>query len=164
MAPNPKLEILRSQLSGSIDSFSKKRTQNKKKAFRVYLGATAISATVTILLGLQGVPDNRVVFVRNSALILSAIVTLLTGFDTFFNHRALWVRYTQTVTQLFRVQAKLDYLTAGEGKELPEADIDSLCEEMQQVLAETNKWWLDQRAEASSGPKPPKPAGGVLRR
>jgi hypothetical protein len=104
MKPNPKLQLLRSQLVASLDSFQRRRKQNKKKAFLVYLGATAISAVVTVLLGLQGIPDDKVVYIRNIALLLSATVTLLTGFDTFFNHRALWVRYTQTATQLLGLQ------------------------------------------------------------
>lgn len=157
MKPNPRLEVLRSQLNASLKSFQEKRRANKKKAFRVYLGATAISAVVTVLLGLQGVPDNKVVYVRNLALILSATVTLLTGFDTFFNHRALWMRYTQTVTQLFGLQNRLEYLTAVEGQEVPDTEVDRLFEDMQGTLADTNRWWLDQRAEAPAGPKPPNP-------
>lgn len=155
MKPNPKLEVLKSQLTGSLDSFQRKRRQNKKKAFFVYLGATAISALVTVLLGLQGVPDEKVVYIRNIALVLSATVTLLTGFETFFNHRALWVRYTQTVTQLLGVQARLNYLTTAESREVLETDVDRLFEEMHRALAETNKWWQDQRAEEPTGPKQP---------
>ncbi|PKN48135.1 MAG: hypothetical protein CVU59_00205 [Deltaproteobacteria bacterium HGW-Deltaproteobacteria-17] len=157
MKPNPKLDVLRSQLAEQLNSFQRKRGQNKKKAFLVYLGATAISAVVTVLLGLQGIPDDKVVYIRNIALILSATVTLLTGFDTFFNHRALWVRYTQTATLLLGLQAKLDYLSADEGREIPESEVDQLFEEMQRVLTETNRWWQNQRAEEPDGPKPPNP-------
>lgn len=160
MKPNPKLDLLKAQLMGYIASFEQKRNQNKKKAFLVYLGATAISAVVTVLLGLQGVPDEKVVYIRNIALILSAAVTLLTGFDTFFNHRALWVRYTQTVTQLFAVQAKLDYLLADVERDVPEAEVDRLFEEVQRALSETNRWWQDQRAEELPGPQPPDSTGG----
>jgi uncharacterized protein DUF4231 len=156
MKPNPRLEVLRSQLNTALNSFQKKRADNKRKAFRVYLGATAISAMVTVLLGLQGVSE-KAVWIRNVALILSATVTLLTGFDTFFNHRALWVRYTQTVTQFFGLQARLDYLTAVEGQEVPDGEVDRLFEEMQRILADTNRWWMDQRAEAPPGPKAPSP-------
>ena len=155
MKPNPKLDALRSQLVATLDSFQRKRAQNKKKAFLVYLGATAISAVVTVLLGLQGVPDDKVIYIRNIALILSAIVTLLTGFDTFFNHRALWVRYTQTATQLLSLQAKLDYLTAADTGEVSDGEVDQLFAEMQRILTETNRWWQDQRAEEPNAPKPP---------
>lgn len=154
MTRNPKLEVVRSQLTKCLNSFQQKREQNKKKAFLVYLGATLISAVVTVLLGLQGVPDDRVVYIRNIALILSATVTVLTGFDTFFNHRALWVRYTQTVTQLLGLQARLDYLTAAEALQVPEAEVDRLFENLQQTLVETDKWWQGQRAEEPVGPKP----------
>jgi hypothetical protein len=157
MKPNPKLDMLTSQLTRCLDSFQKKRQQNKKKAFLVYLGATGISAVVTVLIGLQGVPDDKVVYIRNIALILSATVTLLTGFDTFFNHRALWVRYTQTVSQLLGVQARLDYHTAAETQEVPETEVDRLFEEVQRILAETNRWWQDKLAEEPPGPKPPSP-------
>ena len=154
MTQNPKLEVLKSQLSGYLAAFEKKRERNKRKAFLVYLGATVISAVVTVLLGIQGVPEDKVIYIRNVALVLSATVTVLTGFDTFFNHRALWVRYTQTVTQLLGLQARLDYLTATAG-EVPEAEVDRLFEEMERILAETNRWWQDQRSEEPSGFKPP---------
>src|SRR5215471_12960988 len=106
MNENSKLDVLRSLINDSISSFEKKRNRNRNKAFLAHFGATAISAAVTVLLGLQGINDGQVIYVRNAALILSAIVTVLTGFDAFFNHRALWVRYTQTVSQLYEVRAK----------------------------------------------------------
>ena len=59
MNPMAKLDILKSELEAGLDSFQQKREQNKKKAFLVYLGATAISAIVTVLLGLQGIPDAK---------------------------------------------------------------------------------------------------------
>jgi hypothetical protein len=154
MTQNYKLEILKSQLSGYLDGFEQKRERNKRKAFLVYLGATVISAVVTVLLGIQGVPEDKVIYIRNIALVLSATVTVLTGFDTFFNHRALWVRYTQTVTQLLGLQARLDYLGAVKG-EIPDSEVDRLFEEMERILAETNRWWQDQRAEEPSGFKSP---------
>ena len=155
MIPRKKIELLKTQLTDYISSFERKRNQNKTKAFLLYFSATAISATVTVLLGLQGVEDENVVFIRNSALILSATVTLLTGFETFFNHRALWVRYTQTATELNAVQLKLNYLLADAESDVPENDVDRLFDEMQRALSETNRWWQDQRAEELPKPKPP---------
>ena len=147
MPSNPKLDVLNSQLTEALSSFEVKRLRNKKTAFRVYLGATVISAIVTVVLGLQGAWLNKV-YVQDTALILSSIVTTLMGFETFFNHRALWVRYTQTVSQLLSVRSKIQYLTANGSLETPDAALDSLFDELQSTLAQTNTWWQNQRSES----------------
>lgn len=108
------------------------------------------SAHPIALLGIQGVPEDEVVYIRNIALVLSATVTVLTGFDTFSNHRTLWVRYTQTVTHLLGLQARLDYLTAAAG-EVSDGEVERLFEEMERILAETNRRWQDQRSEGALG-------------
>lgn len=153
MKSTQKLHILKTQLTENLNSFQRKRENNKQKAFLVYFGATAISAIVTVLLGFQGIPDVKVVYIRNIALVLSTTVTLLTGFDTFFNHRALWVRYTKMVTLLLSLRARVDYLMASETQEIPENKVDEFFDEMQRILAETNRWWQDQRVENLRKPK-----------
>ena len=152
MSPILKLEALKYQLASHLESFEKKRVNNKKKAFFIYLSVTAISALVTVLLGLQGMSNGEIIWIRNIALILSATVTVLSGFDSFFNHRSLWVQYTQTFTELRGLQSRLHYLTATQ-EVLLDDEVDQLFDEMQKILLVTNKWWQDQRAEEPIGSK-----------
>jgi len=148
MPSNPKLDVLNSQLTEALSSFETKRVRNKAIAFRVYLGATVISAIVTVVLGLQGVQPSKTLYLQNAALILSSTVTTLMGFETFFNHRALWVRYTQTVSQLLSIRAKIQYITANGSMETPDTTLDSLFDELQTTLSQTNTWWQNQRSES----------------
>jgi hypothetical protein len=156
MSLEQKLGHLRNTLVSTLQSFEGKRKQNKRRAFMVYLGATMLSALVTVLLGLQGVADSKLLYIRNGALILSATVTVLTAFDTFFNHRALWVRYTQTVSHLRALQTELEYISEDH---LSEAQLDSLFQRMQEILANTNEWWQQERTDKS--PKSKVVPGGV---
>jgi uncharacterized membrane protein SirB2 len=145
---NPKLHVLHSQLTEALSAFETKRLRNKNTAFRTYLGATVLSAIVTVVLGFQGVPIDKVPYVQNAALILSSIVTMLMGFETFFNHRALWVRYTQTVSQLLSIRAKIQYLEANGSFGTQDVELDKLFDELQLTLTQTNNWWQSQRSES----------------
>ncbi|MGF7183691.1 hypothetical protein HDF11_005224 [Tunturiibacter psychrotolerans] len=83
-------------------------------------------------------------------------MTLLTTAETFFNHRALWVRYTQTVTQLYSISDKLDYLSAGQNADTEDKDLDKLFDELQRTFAQTNDFWKSERSEQAK----PKAAKG----
>jgi hypothetical protein len=147
-AMNPKLHVLNSQLKEALSAFETKRLRNKNTAFRTYLGATVLSAIVTVVLGFQGIPATKVPYVQNAALILSSVVTMLMGFETFFNHRALWVRYPQTVSQLLSIQAKIQYLEARGSFVTQDVELDKLFDELQLTLTQTNNWWQSQRSES----------------
>jgi hypothetical protein len=148
MAIAEKIAILSTLLDKQVNSFGRKRADNKRNAFVFHLAATALSAAVTVMLGWQGVSGADSTTLRNAALLFSAIATLLGTWDAFFTHRALWVRYTSTVTNLLALKSELEFRMAGE-KAITEEDVDHLYSRAEAALSETNVWWLQQRSEES---------------
>lgn len=150
MSADGKAKYLMDSLNQHLESFGKKRKENKDKAFWFKMFVTSFSAGTTILLGLQGLESitffNASIWVKNVALVFSAFVTLFSVWDTFFNHRALWVRYTKTITQLRGVKAELEYLSSNEGK-VKEEDVDRLYQKFQTILEATNAFWQSLRDE-----------------
>ena len=160
MSVDSKLKYLAESLKSQIESFHKRRTANKKRAFWIRMLATSFSAATTILLGLQGLEYIKFIdaslIVKNVALVLSAFVTLFGAWDAFFNHRALWIRYTKTLTELVGIKAELEYLSSG-NEGLKEEEIDRLFQKFQAALEETNSFWQSLRDDNASK-KPSEPA------
>ncbi len=140
-----KVKFLRENIDSQVESFSRRRNSNKQKAFLVKLGTSAAAGTATVILGFQGYIDP--VWAKNIALILSALITFVSAWDAYFNHRALWLRYTETVTELRSLLAELDYLTCSGTESLEEKKLDAIFHRYQEVLGETNSWWQNVRED-----------------
>ncbi len=150
MQAEERTEFLSKALGSNIDSFNRKRQNNKTKAFLFKMSITALGGATTVLLGLEDVSDPTLF--KNAALVCSALITLLSTFDAFFNHRALWVRYTQTYTELLAIQSDLNYALAGGPGTLQTDEIDALYRRFSLAMRRTNEWWQDTRRDESDAP------------
>jgi hypothetical protein len=148
-----KIEFFQQDLNKQRRTYQDYQKDNKKKAFRLKMSATALGLLTTVLVGLQlpeNTPEGITLILKNVALLTSAAVTFFTAVDAFFNHRALWIRYTITLSLLEVVKTQLDYLIAGSGQAPREKDIDQLFERYRSILEETNSSWTELRKGTDS--------------
>jgi hypothetical protein len=81
-----RVAFLREELERQMARASLKRSRDKAKAFRLQMATVALSATITVLLGIR-IGTRVQPVLANVALAFGALVTVLAAFDAFYNHR-----------------------------------------------------------------------------
>jgi ABC-type multidrug transport system fused ATPase/permease subunit len=150
--------FLRAELDRQHQQYVRRRRRDKRKSFALQMATVALSATITVLLGLR-VAAGLQRTLANLALVLGALVTVLAAMEAFFNHRGLWVSRTVTVRRLEELRRQADYQLAGlaDGEVQP-AVVDGLLARLEQILAEDQQAWLRLR---STEPQPLAPGQGA---
>ncbi|WP_156377550.1 SLATT domain-containing protein [Sphingopyxis sp. Root1497] len=148
-----KVDFLRKSLDRDADSFRRKIGRNKTSAFRTKIYVASAAAMLSIIIGSK---SNQIV-VENGlqssmdmiALVISASVAVVSAYEAFFDHRWLWMKYTNTLSQLYAVSDDLDFIVANESIPSEEA-LEKIHLRRQEVLRETGAAWYDKRAQASA--------------
>jgi hypothetical protein len=145
------------------ERFARRRRRDKRKSFGLQMATVALSATITVLLGLR-VETGLQRTLANLALVLGALVTVLAAMEAFFNHRGLWVSRTITVRRLEELRRQADYQLAGlaDGEVQP-AVVDGLLARLEQILAEDQQAWLRLRSTEPQPLTPGQDGGSPVR-
>jgi hypothetical protein len=155
--------FLRAELDRQQQQYVRRRRRDKRKSFALQMATVALSATITVLLGLR-VEAGLQRTLANIALVLGALVTVLAAMEAFFNHRGLWVSRTITVRRLEELRRQADYQLAGlaDGEVQP-AVVDGLVARLEQILAEDQQAWLRLRSTVPQPSTPGQDAGSPVR-
>lgn len=141
------LSNLQSRLNDYIDVFSRKRKRDKAKAFRYKLLALVLTLSATLALGIEWTSEVSP-YAKQIAFIATALVGFFTGIDLYYNHKGLWVQFTITRNQLYRIRDDLDYYVEKVGVEnMNEQELDEYHHRIQAVLDECNSWWVGERTK-----------------
>jgi len=148
------IDILEQDVKDRITSFRKRTDGNKKKAARVVILSSFISALTTILIGISSIvsSDNPEFskFLNILALITSSSLPILLSWDTFFNHKKLWVQYTDTLTKLYDLEADLKHLrknSEDKKMEIEQKMVNEFYMRYKDILQNTNQSWIGMRKE-----------------
>jgi hypothetical protein len=149
MSDAGKAKLLGERLSHDIEQFKVSRIRNRRHATLSRVTVAVLTALTTIVLGLNFGMDNSnyTITAKNIALVLTATATVVSAWDTFIDPRSLWVRYTQTLVQLYAVKADFDYMQSGDPNKVSVDQIDELFRRYQGVLDQTNKDWMERRLD-----------------
>jgi Protein of unknown function (DUF4231) len=141
-----RVAFLRAELDRQQQRFTRRRRRDKRKSFALQMATVALSATITVLLGLR-VEAGLQRTLANVALVLGALVTVLAAMEAFFNHRGLWVSRSVTVRRLEELRRRTDYRLAGlaDGEVQP-AVVDELLARLDQIVADDQRAWLRLRS------------------
>jgi hypothetical protein len=138
--------FLRAELERQQQRFTHRRRRDKRKSFALQMATVALSATITVLLGLR-VEAGLQRTLANLALVLGALVTVLAAMEAFFNHRGLWVARTVTVRRLEELRRQIDYQLAGlTDGEVDSAVVDGLLARLEAIVADDQQAWLRLRS------------------
>ena len=153
--PATKQAFLAEELSKLIGSYSKDRNRHKNQAVFLKIITVALSASITILLGLKGLAqfDN---VIKNLALIFGALITVFSAYEAFFFPRTLWIQETKVFSKMKDLQRQLGYYEAGtQDGEIEEEKLDEIKEGIDKTLQESLEDWLTLRGvqEVAIAPK-----------
>jgi Protein of unknown function (DUF4231) len=143
-----KLEFVRSELDRELEQFRKRRRRDKRKAFGLRVSTVALSAIITVLLGLRHIGVGVEAVFANIALGLGASVTVLAAIDAFFSHRDLWILRTKTVRELEAISRDLAFYESGLSGEPEAAEVDKLYARLCLAVNQDFEAWEKLRAEA----------------
>jgi hypothetical protein len=138
--------FLEEKIQEYIILFDKKRQLNKFLSFGIKLTGALMAASITVLLGItfKEKPEN---LFKNIALILGALITVFNTWDAFFNHKSLWVRFTIAMSKLYALKNSISYLKTKSADQITETKLDSMYEELQTIISETNSNWEELRKD-----------------
>jgi Protein of unknown function (DUF4231) len=141
-----RVAVLRAELERQQKTFMSMRTRDRHKALRSQMATVALSAAITVLLGVR-VGGQVQPVLANVALAMGALVTVLAAFEAFFNHRGLWVNRTMTVHRLDELRRQMDYQLAGlaDGEVQPQV-VDELQAQLCQIVADDHQAWIRLRS------------------
>lgn len=138
------VDFLKSQLENTIHSLYDRRSDNRKKAFRLQIATTILSSVSTIVLGLkiEGKEEHTRIF----ALIASTLITVITAIDAFYNHKRLWLTYADSLNAMYALRYDLDYRLSAPAEITPE-ELNKFRDRYQLILNANNEKWMKMRAE-----------------
>jgi len=130
------------------------------------IAATVLSASTTVLLGLQSTDpapaSGAAESFRIAALICSAFVTVLGASEAFFDPRGLWVRYTVARARLIAVRARVRFAASG-GKPLDDNAVREYFDAYEAILADLNEQWREMHPLSSPANPQRLPSGDAPR-
>lgn len=138
-----KLTYIQTVIATGISRFEKKRKRNHKFGIGIKLLALALSAIVTVILGLNLEPlvlSNRV------ALVISALTGVVSGISTFFDFNKLSLKYKDTVDKMEILKVRADYLELSLSNTSAES-VNGLMDEYFVILDETYAYFQSVRLD-----------------
>ena len=138
-----KLGFLISDLNQSIKKYKRMFNSCGKLAFILKFLGLALSAIVTIILGLNLEPTR--VF-NGIALSISALTGVVSGLGAFFDFSPLSIKYKDTFDKLEMLKLKADYLIV-ENDHIPLEEIELFRDEYLTILEETNQFFQSVKAD-----------------
>ena len=145
MGINANLDVLGQDVTDRILSFKKRKEDNKKRAARVVLFASVISAITTILIGASTIiGDNLNKILTLLALVTSTSLSVIHTWDGLFNHKKLWINYADALNKLYELETDIRHLRTNTEAILQE-DVNNLYFKYKYILNETNEKWVELR-------------------
>jgi hypothetical protein len=118
----------------------------RKRSFRrnstaVWVSSFTLSATSTIILGLQ-----EQTFWTGLGFVLVALVTVVNGIEPFFAWRSRWVLMEAAQYRFYRLRDDVSYyLAATPSEQLDQTTIQEFFQQYQSVWDELGSRWLEYR-------------------
>jgi hypothetical protein len=113
----------------------------RNRASAVKLATLALTASSTVVLGIQAIPSRASI-----ALPMVALVTVLGALETFFSWRSRWVLMEEAQYRLNRLRDEMDYyLVATPSAEMHKDHLDQFFEEQQAVWSDVSRRWIEFR-------------------
>ena len=141
------LSNLKSRLEYHIGSFSRRRERDKAKAFRYKVATLMLTLIATLALGIEWKAALSSI-AKQIAFIATALVGFFTGIDLYFNHKGLWVQFTITRNELYKIRDDLEYQVEKIGVDnLEDNQLDDYHRRIQKALDDCNSWWVGERTK-----------------
>ena len=146
----PPLKLIEKEIQERIDSFKQKVEFNRKWANWTILFTASLSATTTVLIGLNQ-SSNNLKILSAIALITSAGITVVNAWDGVYQYRRRWVQSNDTLMKLYELRFDIEYAKNRSGDNLSSEAVDQFKKRYQDILRETNEGWKEDRQRTLQG-------------
>lgn len=144
------LEFIEAEIQARINSFTQKVEFNRKWTNRAILFTASLSATTTVLIGLNQFSNNLKIL-SAIALITSASITIVNAWEGVYQYRRRWVQYNDTLMRLKGLKFDIEYAKIKHGDNLNSEAVDQFKEMYQNILKDTNEGWKEDRLKNPKG-------------
>ena len=138
-----KLEYIREQMEGQIRFFTGKRNENRVRVLGFGVASASLSALATVAIGATKILSLE--WLPIIALVSSAVATVVAVWEAVFAYRKLWNINNVALADLYKLKRFIDYKLAGTD-ELSEDEVDKLFHELDRVLTDADKAWVETYA------------------
>lgn len=143
-------ETLFNELVHQIARVNRQRKRDKRKATWLKMATITLTASVPVLIGLEGVANISSVLI-NTAFVIGVVVTGIIAYDSFFDHRSLWVMRANTVAKLLTLKIDFDFEAARAPEHLSASSLNALKSRLEAILKDDLESWLSlRRRQATS--------------
>jgi hypothetical protein len=122
----------RETVSGDMMWADSRKHVFRRRASYVRVATLLLTATATVVLGIEAIPSRAAV-----ALPLVALVTVLAGLDSFYNWRSRWVLMEEAHYRFNRLRDEIDYYIIATSPD------DSKTEQLKEFFIEEQATWAD---------------------
>ncbi len=130
-----------SQIDAAVRYTRRRRSRFGRFATVTHLSTLTLSATSTVILGLQ-----ELTLWASIAFSLVALTTLFGAVEPFFNWRSRWVLMEDMTGQLLRLKSDLQYfLVRTPPGQIHDADLDGYFTRLQLIWEENSRNWVAAR-------------------
>jgi hypothetical protein len=150
LSPADTAALLLGRIREGDEFADRKKHQFRRRSAVIKILTLTLSATSTIILGLQNLDTWA-----GLAFALVALGTLLGAVEPFFNWRSRWVLMEETQYRFRRLADDLEYLVASTApSDLTHDRIDPIFNSYQTIWHDLGRAWLEHRREPapSHGP------------
>lgn len=146
---SPQIKQLQTDIDETIEYLEYCATRSERWAFVFKIGAAILTASVTVLLGLNGSPADAITY-KNFALFLSACVTVVSAADAFYNPRSAWIQSQQAVVRLQNLRRDLRFYVAGLPANGPAGDLSEYKNRLNLIVQSDIDAWINTQNKDSA--------------
>jgi hypothetical protein len=131
----------RELISADMDWTDSRKVRFRKRASYVRVATLLLTASSTVVLGIQAIPGRAAI-----ALPMVALVTVLAALESFYTWRSRWVLMEEAQYRLNRIRDEMDYyLVTTPSSELAKDKLRHFFEEQQAVWSNVSNRWIEFR-------------------
>lgn len=136
------------EISRALSQCAQRRRRDKTKAIVLQVATVALSASITVLLGVS-VGHSAETIMRDVALGLGAAITVLSAYDAFYNHRGLWIQRSITLEDIAELQRDLG-LELSVTSTLSQQRAEHYLARLNKLIRKDRRAWARLRAAGGS--------------
>jgi hypothetical protein len=138
----------RDLVSADMDWADSRKLRSRLRAAWAKVGALALTAASTVVLGIPAIPGRAAI-----ALPMVALVALISALEPFFNWRARWVLMEETQYRLNRIRDEMDYyLVTTLTADLDRDRLHEFFTGQQDIWQDVSRQWVEFRKQDQSQP------------
>jgi hypothetical protein len=138
------LSFVERQITAYIADFDSSRKYFRRQHFRITIGAAALSALTTVLIGVNNRFESNLPWLI--ALISSAVLTIVEAYRHFLRPHEMWTQRGDAWMKLCELRDRIAY-DKEKYSELDQADVDKYQQRLERIVTDEHERWKSVRVD-----------------